>query len=63
MKRKCAWCGKDLDQAQGDDSLQVTHGVCRECRQRLFGAPRGQGADKPEASGGPGGAETGPGEG
>jgi uncharacterized protein YbcI len=36
MKRVCAWCGRELDQPDRREDLQVTHGVCQVCRRRFF---------------------------
>jgi len=32
MKRKCAWCGKDMGPVPGTRDDGVTHGICRDCR-------------------------------
>ena len=45
MKRICAWCGRDLDQHDGRDHLQVTHGVCEECRRVFFASSKAKEAD------------------
>jgi hypothetical protein len=36
MKRVCAWCGQELDQAERREGLPVTHGVCPVCRHKFF---------------------------
>jgi hypothetical protein len=36
MKRVCAWCGLDLDQADQREDRPVTHGICPACRHELF---------------------------
>lgn len=36
MKRVCAWCGRKLEAADQPDDVEVTHGLCQECRRRLF---------------------------
>ena len=39
MRRVCAWCGKDLDEAAGpgrEAQEVITHGVCRDCAHHLF---------------------------
>jgi hypothetical protein len=36
MKRICAWCGQQLVQGIRHEGLQVTHGVCKDCRRRFF---------------------------
>lgn len=37
MQRRCAWCGRDLDEAKEERSAEgrVTHGICPQCRSRL----------------------------
>jgi hypothetical protein len=36
MNRVCAWCGRRLNQSAHLKTLQVTHGLCVDCRQRFF---------------------------
>jgi hypothetical protein len=45
MRRICAWCTRDLDQPDGRVKLQVTHGVCEECRRKFFGSSKAKEAD------------------
>jgi len=45
MKRVCAWCGRELDQSERREGLQVTHGVCQVCRGRFFASPKAKEAD------------------
>jgi hypothetical protein len=42
MKRICAWCGLALDESDSQETLEVTHGVCRDCRRRFFAPPGNQ---------------------
>ena len=45
MKRVCAWCGRELEQPERREDLQVTHGVCLECRGRFFATTKAKEAD------------------
>lgn len=45
MKRVCAWCGRELDQPERPKDLQVTHGVCQDCRTRFFASSKAPKAD------------------
>lgn len=45
MKRLCAWCGRELDQSERREGLQVTHGVCPDCRRRFFASTKAKEAD------------------
>ena len=40
MKRVCAWCGRALDQPERREDVQVTHGVCQDCRSRFFASSK-----------------------
>ena len=40
MKRVCAWCGRSLDETERREDLQVTHGVCQDCRTRFFASSK-----------------------
>ena len=45
MKRVCAWCGRELEQSERREELQVTHGVCPVCRRKFFSSPKSKEAD------------------
>jgi DNA-directed RNA polymerase subunit RPC12/RpoP len=45
MKRVCAWCGRELDQSECREDMQVTHGVCPICRRRFFASAKANEAD------------------
>ena len=45
MKRVCAWCGREMDQPERREDLQVTHGVCQACRCRFFTSSKATKAD------------------
>lgn len=40
MKRVCAWCGRALEKPERQDDVQVTHGVCQDCRSRFFASSK-----------------------
>lgn len=40
MKRVCAWCGRALDQPERREDVQVTHGVCQDCRSKFFASSK-----------------------
>ena len=48
MKRVCAWCGRALEQLGRRDEVQVTHGVCQDCRSRFFASSKATKAGKSE---------------
>ena len=31
----CAWCGKDLGTKDGKGTTGITHGICKECAEKL----------------------------
>ncbi len=38
IKRICAWCKKDMGTIEGDcgdEALNVTHGICDECAEKM----------------------------
>jgi DNA-directed RNA polymerase subunit RPC12/RpoP len=47
MKRVCAWCGRELDQSERRENMQVTHGVCPICRRRFFTKALAKETDSP----------------
>jgi hypothetical protein len=47
MKRVCAWCGQELDQAERREGLPITHGVCPVCRRKFFASEREKDTDSP----------------
>jgi len=45
MKRVCAWCCRVLDQAEGRENVEVTHGICQACRRKFFTSAKAKEAD------------------
>ena len=35
MKIVCAWCGRDIGEKDGKGVEGISHGVCKECFDRL----------------------------
>jgi len=35
MKRRCAWCGKDLPDKPGGKDKDVSHGICKPCTEAI----------------------------
>jgi nucleotide-binding universal stress UspA family protein len=44
MKRICAWCSRELESGR-NDNLEVTHGLCPDCRYRHFSSSRSTDVD------------------
>lgn len=58
MKRVCAWCGRMLDEAACQEGVDVTHGLCKECRAEFFASAKSRATASPCAvSGGVGEAK------
>ena len=36
MKKLCAWCGKELGEIEPYDNKEITHGICRECKDKEY---------------------------
>ena len=32
----CAWCGKDLGTKDGEGTSGISHGICKECADRML---------------------------
>jgi hypothetical protein len=45
MKRVCGWCTREMDDADQPGILQVTHGLCPECRRRVFPSEKAKEVD------------------
>ena len=35
MKIRCAWCGKDMGEKDGEGIEGVSHGMCENCLDKL----------------------------
>ncbi len=35
MKIRCAWCGKDMGEKDGEGVEGVSHSVCEDCYEKL----------------------------
>ena len=61
MKRVCAWCGRELDQSECREDVQVTHGICQVCRRRFFASAKAKEgysrSTRDDVGGEPGGPE------
>ena len=37
MRVECAWCGKHKGDVEPLEDTSVSHGICPECREEVFG--------------------------
>lgn len=38
MRRRCAWCGRDMGSKEPLNDAHTTHGVCPPCSEKILGA-------------------------
>ncbi len=47
MRVVCAWCNKDMGEKDGEGVRGVSHGLCRECFDKVMSEERKANANKP----------------
>ena len=40
IKIRCAWCGKDMGERDGEGVNGLSHSICDECYEDLHGMPK-----------------------